>query len=650
MGIDFNTRNLTQVLRGNLFEQLNACTSSEPIVLLIQPSLLPLVNCVSSFSHLIQKTRVNLIVTLDEESTIHLRGVDLSLSKLVALIDVRTDLIVPESLGGTLQELELTVIDLVYATWNNLRENSEAVIFPNHIQLQLPDVSINLHPWYMLPICHLDDNLLNCNTLYTSDNQNLYYPKTASLAETTRTVLVSHMVQSLASICEESDITITHSISLGPHSKKVVEQLRDQLLSTETYDAQFQREMLYGKKHSGLQTNLIVIERSIDPVTPLLSQLTYSGTLNDIFGFSLDTKLKELKNNDILEESAKNTEISLDYTLDNVWNELKFINFGAVGTKLNNWAKELKEQYDSRHQVETVGEIKQFVDSLGELQNRQRLLKLHTGISSKIMEMVNEQDNFQNLLDIEQNFCMNNFDNKVSYEKILDLMYSNAPQDVVLRLCCLLSITKNGIRDKDYLTLKTEISDTFGVQALIQLERLRSYGYFLNKTVFTELTPIKDFHTLSSWYDMYPQLDKTIDPLNPKEPTFSLCGIIPLSVRLIESMYDRSVSLKHYSSQQPFVISRTPSLAKLEQLFESQFGKQTISELVWDQSAESKTRIIGSPDREVDLVLLVYLGGVTLSEVATIKFIQETLRSKNINKRFVIITDGLISSKTIPQL
>ncbi|AET38753.1 tethering complex ATP-binding subunit VPS33 Ecym_3260 [Eremothecium cymbalariae DBVPG len=645
-----DAKKFKDILRDRLFTCLTQCSSSQPIVLIVQPNLVSLLNTLCPASQLTQKTQVTLIVKLDDDCVSNLKRIDLGSSKLVTLIDVRSDLKVPKPLHDLINEMPLNELDIIYATWEGHIDKYEKKLLPNHLELQLENIFPRLHPWYMLPLCFLDDILLNCNVLFTRDLQNLYYPKTTSFAKTTRTMLVNHLIDAVMSLCCENDITITHSISLGRYSKRFVDGLRSQLNDLETSEKQFQREMLYGEKHSGLQTNLIVIERQIDPLTPLLSQLTYSGMLNDIYGFTVDAKLKGLKPSDILEGANNETEVTLDYSMDNVWDDLKFINFGAVGTSLNIWAKELKDHYDSRHQVETVGEIKQFVDSLGEFQDRQRLLKLHTGISSKIMDHVNKEAIFQDLIDIEQDFCMNNLDNKVSCEKILDLMYAGAPREIILRLCCLLSLTKNGIRDKDFTILKTELVDTFGIDALMQLERLSKYGYILNKTVFSDYNSIKDFHTFSAWYDLCPQLDKSIDPLNPNEPTFSLCGIIPLSVRILESMYDRSVLLQNYSSQQPFVISRTPTLSKLEQLFESQYGPGIVDEQVWDQSTSAKTMIIGSAEKHTDLVILVFLGGITVAEIATIKFLQRRLRSKKVNKHFVVVTDGLLNSNAISQI
>ncbi len=58
-------------------------------------------------------------------------------------------------------------------------------------------------------------------------------------------------------------------------------------------------------------------------------------------------------------------------------------------------------------------------------------------------------------------------------------------------------------------------------------------------------------------------------------------------------------------------------------------------------------KIIGDVKNEPDLTLLVFIGGITRGEISTIKFLQERLRSMDIPKEFVIVTDGIITGNEI---
>lgn len=59
------------------------------------------------------------------------------------------------------------------------------------------------------------------------------------------------------------------------------------------------------------------------------------------------------------------------------------------------------------------------------------------------------------ILELEQDLLLGNLDNKSSCDSILDLLYEGqVGLKRIMRLLCLSSICKNGLRDKDYELLK----------------------------------------------------------------------------------------------------------------------------------------------------------------------------------------------------
>lgn len=640
-----NTKSFRKVVCNNLFQNLNNISSLDPIVLVVHLKLINLLNDLCTFSQLIDNTQVSKIIICNEDAISSLET--LVSFKMVFLMDLRNDLKISTHFESIIRKFSLETIHIIYCTW----KYGFSIDMTQHITLQIPDVAMELIPWFMLPLTQLDDNVLQCDLLFNSQNENMYYPNFSSTHKATRHILVDNLTQAMANVIKYNKLTITNSVVLGENSKLLVEKLRDQLNSTEANHEQFVKSSIYGTDHSNLESDLIVFERDIDPLTPLWSQMTYGGILDDIYGIDRNGKLSNITYKE-LQDYDSDDSIFLDNNNDEIWEELKFVNFGAVGKNLNIWAKQLQEAYDSRHKAETVGEIKQFVDNLGELQKKRIDLKLHTGISTKLLEHVHRNLDFNLLIDLEQDLCSNNLDNKTSCEKILNLLYNDYPKEIVIKLCCILSLTKNGVRDKEFQLLKKEIIDKFGIETMFQFEMLFNYGFFTNKTQFGHLktNAWKDYHNINTYFELIPQIENDNDPSNPKDLSFAFCGIVPLSIRILEAMFDRSKILKNYSSQQPFVISRTPSLAKMESLFATQFNKLVVSEKVWDSSDGIKTKRIGDARNQTDLSFIVFIGGITIGEIATIKYLQKKLSEKEINKRFIIVTDGVINSKKISNL
>lgn len=481
----------------------------------------------------------------------------------------------------------------------------------------------------------------------------MYFPRTASMESAMRSILVDNMVNCLQSLFRQTRTTVTNVAAMGRESKKFLNLLRERISLDDDDDEElFIKDTLYGNKYQrDFKTDLIVIERDMDPITPLLTQLTYAGILDDLYEFADDGKLKG-KNN-----------VELDYRKDEIWEELKFLNFGAIGPQLNRRAKDLQNKYESRHSADSVGEIKQFVDSLGTLQERQKLLKAHTTLSTDVLNQVETDESlqFNSILELEQDFLLHNLDNRTSCESILEMIYEGDTDSTrILRLICLMSIVRISIRDKDFENFKKELIDTFGIEILFQLERLTQAGLFTSKSLLDSKQYnsklLKEYRYISKWLDTLPNTDDQIptavgphlDPSNPKEPTFAYCGVVPLTTRYIQMLYDRSVLSQNYSSQQPFIISRNPNLLGTHELLEQIYGNSDIFESgTWipesrkkpSNGSKQKTNISGKEQN--DIAIIVFLGGITMGEIATLKHLQNQLREKKIYKRFIIVSDGL---------
>lgn len=656
----WNTRQFSKKLGTSLCKLLREI-SSEDQILVVQPEMVPVMGEFVTFSQLTSSTSVRKILVIGDQTVNDVTSILNSSIKmeLVFLIDARADLTVPATLPSVLESLDLRSINLIYCTWDTQKSNSllvedglDAFRIPHFIKQQLPrEINVNLYPLGMLSLPQIDDNLLIGKFLYNSDGENMYCPSVFSMQSATRAILMDNMVNCLQALIKETNSTITDTVAFGKESKRLLHLLRQRIESTEDEEDSFVKDTLYGDKYSGIEKDLIIFERDMDPLTPLLTQLTYSGLLDDIYGLSSDGKVQGLK------------DVSLKYQADEIWDDLKFMNFGALGPQLNHMAKDLQDKYDARHKAESVGEIKLFVESLSSLQSKQKLLKVHTGLSSDLLQEVENSTSiqFSRMLELEQDILLGNLDHKTSCDSILDLIYEgDVSLNRILRLVCLSSICKNGLRDKDYELIKREIIDTYGIESCFQLERLTLSGLFTSRSLQAShgaLSWRKEYRYISTWLDTLPpvedegkevpNLKSSQDAANPRDATFAYCGLVPLLARLIQLLYDRSVVSKNFAAQQPYIISRAPSLAKTSGLFDHIYGD---AELAYEESwlpelKKNKKRVtIGQKDGKTnDIVILAFLGGITLGEVATLKFLQNALQDKNINKRFIIVADGLIN-------
>lgn len=669
MNYQWNTRKFKDISKKRFCDALNSIGKSDR-VLVIEPNLLPSINGLVSLSELTESTPVRKILLLDDQLTSELTELlgTLSNMKLIFLIDIKIDLVVPKLLRVVIENLELNEVDIMYCTWpTELTVRMKQV--PHLIQSQLQEScqTVNVIPWEQIPIPQIDDNFICPHILYNSEGDSLYSPFENSLKQGTREVLLDSMVNCVQSLLKETNSTITNAVTMGNYSQEFAELLKSRINADMTRQDDVIFQSLHGKKATvDIETDMIVIERELDPITPLLTELTYFGVLNDFYGFDNNGRI-----------TGKDGNVYNFVSEDEIWNELKFHNFGAIGPFLNQLAKDLQAKYDSRHDAETVGQIKKFVDSLGSLQQEQKMLKMHTTLSSDILEEIEKNDTleFNNILELEQDILLDNLGTSIAIDRILTLLYEGAvKQETIIRLVCLLSLCKNGLRENEFDELKKEMIDTYGVEIMFKLEWCTRNGVFSSKTLLHSelqhgvISMNKEYRYISQWLNTLPSDeqddsqsrtqqqgdDSTIESRlkDPREPIFAYCGVTPLSIRLIQALYDRTTLTKHYSSQQPFMISREPNATMLDPLLHQIYGgdDSIITQSRWIPEPTARLKRVRAASTQQnkkqtgqrDTVLLVFLGGVTPGEVALVKFLQKKLQQRNVNKRFIIIADDIV--------
>jgi hypothetical protein len=220
--------------------------------------------------------------------------------------------------------------------------------------------------------------------------------------------------------------------------------------------------------------SLIVIDRRVDMITPLLTQLTYEGLIDEIVHIKnshieVPASLLNAPSNPNQAASGsgstsaapapvlvqdKKRKHHLSASTDPIFSELQDLNFASVGKRLNKAARRLDEDYRARHQA-SVSQLRDFVGKLGGLQAEHRALQLHTGLSEIIMP-VTRSEVFNKSLEIQQNLLAS-YDVPGQITAVEDLIAQGAEMQVVIRLLCLASITAGGIKGKTLENIKKEV-------------------------------------------------------------------------------------------------------------------------------------------------------------------------------------------------
>lgn len=122
---------------------------------------------------------------------------------------------------------------------------------------------------------------------------------------------------------------------------------------------------------------LVIIDRWIDPLTPLLHQLTYAGILDEMYGIgmvgSIKVPLTEFENNDNADPFALK-EIHLN---DEVFHRLKDVHINAIGYELAKILNDIKEDEQFDRDRMSVAEYQVLVKKMPQILLRKKLCSTH---------------------------------------------------------------------------------------------------------------------------------------------------------------------------------------------------------------------------------------------------------------------------------
>ncbi|PVH88566.1 vacuolar protein sorting 33A-like protein [Cadophora sp. DSE1049] len=413
--------------------------------------------------------------------------------------------------------------------------------------------------------------------------------------------------------------------------------------------------------------SLIVIDREVDYATPLLTQLTYEGLIDEVVGIQnnqadVDSSIVGAAPQPVPGSSnaasravqAKKRKIVLDSS-DKLYEQLRDTNFAIVGSLLNKVARRLKTDYDGRHDTRTTAELREFVNKLPGYQAEQQSLKIHTALAEEIMKHT-RTDQFSRLLEIQQNLAAG-ADPSSQHDAIEELIARDAPLTEVLRILCLESCISGGIKPRELEAFKKMILQAYGYQHILTLDALEKLQLLLSRSSpMASMIPMTGGPANTGTKTNYTYLRKAlrliVDEVNEHDPNdiaYVYSGYAPLSVRLVQCIlqkqYLTSITRGGNANNAAGVATGGPSQGwrGFDDAVKHVRG-QTFDEVQKgeDKAVKARSLLSGSGDKKI--VFVVFLGGITFTEIAALRFIA---KKEEARKQIIICTTSIISGNKI---
>ena len=405
---------------------------------------------------------------------------------------------------------------------------------------------------------------------------------------------------------------------------------RREVLASEPENAAF-------STHSSEIEALVVVDRGADPVTPLCTQLTYEGLVDEELGIRhgfVEVEATWLgaqaqgRTSAPLAGSTRRRQ-RLDGVHDALFTAIRDDNFAVVGEKLHRIARQLSADYEGRHAAQTVQAIRAFVHRLGDLQSQHASLRLHTCLTEHLLAAT-KAERFHRVLEIQQDLVAG-VQPSSQLEAIVDLMYEEAPVHVVLRLVCLACVMGAGVKQKWLDGVRRDLLQTYGVKYLPVLLALERVGLLRPAA----RSPIADARRVLRL------IDDDVDERVPRDVSYVFSGYAPLSIRLVQTMCQREALMRRVrltmpaSGEEP--VAATPVLGwngcdeSVRQLPGATFD--------FVQEATPKA----AADGAVKTVVVFFVGGITYAEIAALRLMSRQTR----DRRYLIATTSTISGNSM---
>ena len=393
-----------------------------------------------------------------------------------------------------------------------------------------------------------------------------------------------------------------------------------------------EKENEMGFNNSEEILGMIVLDRSVDFLTLMCSNYTLEGLLDENFGINLGKiKVKE----SLLKEGLSKTPIKSDKLIPygiTTKNNKFYCSFRCMHyldvsryiiiikeyyKKLTNDNKKNGEKLSMSHLEELTKELNEFVEI------KDKIIMLENLINYLIKSK--ENNLYLNYIEKEQLMLAGDLPHNL-YNYYEEHLYEQRDIKSLIKLMVIESLTQNGI--KDYQKLKREILNIYGYQYIFLLRDLEQIGWLKEKVFLTNIFNIRKNITELTHIQInekFNLVNLNYDSKNIQDCSYIFGGYCPLSLRLIETALE----------------------GKWNKL------NDTIKKIPGYMAYPQNEDVITNLEKDTNIILIVFVGGITFTEIEGIRYLNRKFREEYMNKKrdkklqFVIITTGILNTKKI---
>ena len=424
-----------------------------------------------------------------------------------------------------------------------------------------------------------------------------------------------------SSIEKLADIMLKFEVAFGKVKHKYIKGNNAKLFC----DLLLNKEEEHNIKSTDEIFGMIVFDRSVDFITPFISNLTFEGLVDEYFGINkgyIKVKRKSFKANFSNEDKKIRPEADMSYPLISDMNKfycnLRCFHYLTVTKYLMSISEHIKYLRDNKNNLKSTSEINAALVDLNKLIDSNSYLNDNMEMINQIFKIINDEDYQTKEFSILKGTSQTN--SETFYD---DYIIDKKDMHKILNLMILESLTGSGI--SNYEKFKKDILAVYGYQNLFLFRNLEKLEWLKEKDKLSLKKLFKsNYEQINEKLHLYNEdfvLGQTDDL------SYVHQGYCPISLRLIEKVGEGGWS-------------------EIKDVF------QLIPGVTHYPSNEYE---ISKPREDLNTIFLVFLGGVTYTEIEGVRYLNRKYKQiydnsseeNKTRKQFIIITTQILSSKKL---
>ena len=507
-----------------------------------------------------------------------------------------------------------------------IQNNIDSLIYI-HSMLNVPvktiDINIIFIPGETPKIIEymIEMNHLNCFDLYSFSIDIIPIDYDLFSLDNDESFREIYIDKNNSSIEQLANILLKLEVAFGKIKHKYIKGNNAKLFC----DLLFNKEEEHNMKSTDETFGMIVLDRSVDFITPFLSNLTFEGLVDDCYGINkgnIKVKRKLFKSHftdeDKMIKPEQDMVYPLIYDMNKFYCNLRCFHYLTVNKYLISIANYTNNLRANKDNIKTTSELNVALTELNKMVHQSSYIKDNMEMLNQIFKIVNDEDYL-----IKESSILKGISQANSETFYDDYITDKKELYKILNLMILESLIQNGV--KNYAELKKDILAVYGYQNLFLFRNLETLEWIKEKDKISLKKLFKsNFEQLNEKLKLYNEdfiLGKTDDL------SYVHQGYCPISLRLIEKVGEGGWS--EIKDVLPLIPGET-----------------------YFPSNEYE---IANPKQELNTIFLVFLGGITYAEIEGIRYLNRKYKQiydnssgeNKTRKQFIIITTQILNSKKL---